>query len=368
MNAPFRPLHIVGAGLCTHAGTDNPAQIGAFLAGFSGARPEPSIKISSGGEADDQLLKIAPIDDPGLPDDYSQRLAAMLESAVDSALRDVADGYLHDHLAVYIVGPSADRVSGAEVDRAHLESAISNADPRLVGARIEWFGAENASQGALGKAIEDVSDGSCSTAIVAGVDSLLHLATFKRLAVEGRFADGVIPGEAAAGIVLSCNGAEHSLARIDGISTRVEPNAGRADEMTTNALAEALRAAMAQASLDDQALRSLWLTSGDLSSTLEWYQTKRRLWFPKVPKHLHHALELGVIEPPDLDDPAPRVHRLPSVFGELGAAALPVAIALVAAEYRMQRQMKRYGFQAPAPTAVCELGEHGTRTAVCITP
>ena len=133
MNATFRPLHIIGAGLCTHAGTDNPAQIGAFLAGFSGARPEPSIKISSGGEADDQLLKVASIDDPGLPDDYSQRLAAMLESAVDSALRDVADGYLHDRVVVYIVGPWADQASGAEVDRAHLESAISRADPRLVG-------------------------------------------------------------------------------------------------------------------------------------------------------------------------------------------------------------------------------------------
>lgn len=111
----------------------------------------------------------------------------------------------------------------------------------------------------------------------------------------------------------------------------------------------------------------LWTSAGSLlAERLEWHQLRRALWQPRLEDERHHAMELGLLEAPQVQDPVPELVRLDRVLGDWGAAALPLQLALAAAGLESVRRWQRFGFPAPAPALVCEAGEQTARGAICL--
>jgi hypothetical protein len=78
---------------------------------------------------------------------------------------------------------------------------------------------------------------------------------------------------------------------------------------------------------------------------------------------------LGEVDAPVPDEqPRKRRLRLGVTTGEIGAATLPMQLALACEQFRHQAHMARFGFHGPRPLLVLENGDYLLRGALCLQP
>jgi len=135
---------------------------------------------------------------------------------------------------------------------------------------------------ALQRAFVAIENGHLSGAIAGGVDSLVRPAHYERLAAKGVLRDansnpqGILPGEAAAFLVLQRNAREgRALARVHGAAAALEPTAGTTTPNTGRALTAALRATQVDAPLKSMPLVICDL-NGDRLRAMEWAMAQTR--------------------------------------------------------------------------------------------
>jgi 3-oxoacyl-[acyl-carrier-protein] synthase-1 len=205
---------------------------------------------------------------------------------------------------------------------------------------------------ALPQALEALASRQMDALVLGGVHTDYDPATIADLAAQGRLhgpknLDAVIPGEAAAFVVLMREDTARRLrlepaARISGIGSATARARPDNDESVFDArgLTTAVRAAAAE--LVTEQLRAGWLLTDhtfESSRILEWQTMATRA----------HAL-FG--SPYHLESPAQRL-------GHLGAASLPLAIALAAEGWKR-------GY-APSAIAIALAGsEAGERGAIVL--
>ncbi len=205
---------------------------------------------------------------------------------------------------------------------------------------------------ALPQALEALASRQMDALVLGGVHTDYDPATIADLAAQGRLhgpknLDAVIPGEAAAFVVLMREDTARRLrlepaARITGIGSAMARARPDNDESVFDAkgLTTAVRAAAAE--LVTEQLRAGWLLTDhtfESSRILEWQTMATRA----------HAL-FG--SPYHLESPAQRL-------GHLGAASLPLAIALAAEGWKR-------GY-APSAIAIALAGsEAGERGAIVL--
>jgi 3-oxoacyl-[acyl-carrier-protein] synthase-1 len=162
--------------------------------------------------------------DPGVS--VEQRWLFMLAGALKDAMVRVGAARLEE-LPLFLSLPM--KTSGGAYDARFLAEELSaRLGVSLLSARIKAF-ADGACGGytALATARSALQRGDCEMCVVAGADSLIGARSLLKLAQDGRLlveenSDGVIPGEAAAALVLSARQRE-PLAIVRGIGFGNEP-------------------------------------------------------------------------------------------------------------------------------------------------
>jgi hypothetical protein len=217
-------------------------------------------------------------------------------------------------------------------------------------------------------------------AILCGADSLVNTLTFFEMAEKGTLAtqehpDGVIPGEGAAAVLIERLPAEpepgqHALAHIAGMASVPELHVGRAAQKPLKGAAQALR--QAAASVPDILDRGSIMIAGrsqGVADDLEWLQVVRQLWPETLGEQERLAMMLGESDTPQPEDrPRPQRIDLSAATGEIGAASVPMQLAVACEQFRFENEMSRFGFAGARPLMVLENGDYPIRGALCLQP
>jgi 3-oxoacyl-[acyl-carrier-protein] synthase-1 len=165
------------------------------------------------------------------------------------------------------------------IDEGDPATAIADAVGDRLGktfdvVRADKFG-RAAGLSALHRAARHLADGRVDVALVGGVDSQLRRAAIARQIERGvlrhdKNPSGVIPGEAAAFVVLMPAGEAHSLARLAGSAVAEEPTAGSDSPNQGEGLTLAVRKARERAGALEAWPRVVCDLNGDRYRALEW--------------------------------------------------------------------------------------------------
>lgn len=351
VSIPFPQTHIRALGLVCAAGDQPFALLGAVGTSLSAATPHPVLTIvDSAGEESPALFAPA----PGLDHlaGREERIAALAAAALGSVLEQwVGCLDVKKVLALTLLPPTEEDEVG------ELEMLLRNELPILAPATLRFAQGAEAALSALRSVCGDLAAGTWEAVIFGGADSLVNADSCCALLQQGRLlgassAEGVFPGEAAAYLVLQADRpgdkTVSSHASITAIEQAPEPHAGQAGDKQMTGLAHAIEGASKQAGIGFDEVEELILTlSTESSSELEWHQTLMRLRPPAAPGRKENSPW----------DPQPL--RLHPTLGELGAATLPVALALACA---------RFEFEHPAMPSllVCDGSAPMLRGAVCL--
>ncbi|BCR03031.1 hypothetical protein DESUT3_01000 [Desulfuromonas versatilis] len=362
---PFPEIWVTGIGLICLAGDQPFALLGAVGSPLSGARPDPLISVPAVGQAGEQAVLTAPIaalEGLGHPGERMQLLAETALSQVLAALPAAID---REQTLVVTLVPEKTAARGSALNPEQLEIAA-----KALGLETAQFRFVEANQGgaaSLAEACRGLAEGTWQTVLFGGVDSLVDAVTCTELALAGRImtvggAEGLVPGEGAAYLVLQAPGntrkdpAPPVRASIKGVAQAPEPHAGDAGSRRMTGLATAAEQVLDQAGLGRHALGGVVVPfGGDTAGALEWHQATQKLWPPNGKAASQDGPALRQAEPP-----APPEELQPHLaLGSLGAAALPINIALACA---------RFEFKHPklGSILVCEAGDGPFRGAVLL--
>lgn len=350
-STPFPRTHIRALGLACATGDQLFSLLGAVGTNISAATPHPVLTIADAAGEETPAL-FAPV--PGLDPlaERVERIATLAVAALGSALDTLAGIADRQKVLVLTWLPSME-----EDDVRDLESLLREDLPDLEHATMRFAQGAEGALAALTAVCKELSAGTWETAIFGGADSLVNADSCRELMEQGRLlastsTEGIYPGEAAAYLVLQADrpgaDATWSHATIAASEQAPEPHDGQGGDKEMTGLAQAIEEVATQGEIRLDEVKELILTLSTESATeLEWHQTLIRLWPPGTPAN-------GENRPQD-----PQPLRLHPTLGELGAATLPVALALGCA---------RFAFEHPTMSSllVCDASEAKLRGAVCL--
>ncbi|MFV2058278.1 MAG: hypothetical protein ACC707_17570 [Thiohalomonadales bacterium] len=218
-------------------------------------------------------------------------------------------------------------------------------------------------------ALAAINEGKFDTLIFAGVDSLVNDITCNELVTQNKLcsntiSDGVIPGEAAACVVIEKIDAKktNALAIIKNLAFAEEPNSGKPHLKQLSGLSQAIQSVTQQAGqLPDDIDCIIRNSTTEQHFELEWYQTTQRIWSNKLSEKDRVAYQLGELdEPPKLKSrKLPEELKTSYTLGEIGAASIPLNLVLAGA---------RFDFNYPVVKncLICEANEFLFRGAILL--
>ena len=342
-------LVVSALGVCCRSGDQPFALFGAVAGQMSGSEADAQLSLAVPGGDEDAKVLTARVAALGDDEDPHERMGLLAETALDQALKSLPEDFDWERLLILTLVPdgrnpralTAPALQRLQMDLSRLREGLSRVVFRFVSCAE---GAVSQLQAACG----EMKQGKWQAVLFGGVDSLVDLVTCTLLAQEDRIAtthnsEGLVPGEGAAYVLLQQEPATASLARLAGIGCSVELHAGDAVDKRMSGLSTAVATALAASNLPPEAIDCVVAPhDGSLSGALEWYQTVERL-FPRREASPRDFEEL----------------LLCRSFGELGAAALPLSLALGCARLE-------FTYPSVKHVMVCETGESQQRGAVLI--
>ncbi|RFA24190.1 hypothetical protein CAI21_22515 [Alkalilimnicola ehrlichii] len=348
---PPEPLALIATGVCTLAGTGDYAAQGAVQLKLNGAKPNPALALAVPDQGAPPVLTAA-LDKELLPPDtpVPERLVFLLAHALLALAKQLDRRYLTADTRLQVLLPSAASARGHAVKPQALKASVLQHAPAF--AACDWHFSRDADGGV--NALQQCLDGDWQQLIFVGVDSLIDAGTVLDFAYDNRAmragaTQGIVPGEAAGAVALTRTPGEQPVrAWLRGWASEAEPAVGQAETESLPGLRTAIKTALQQADIAATDVQAVSHGLGaEIAGDLEWYQTHVAFWRGQR---------------------GPKQQRLHIAFGDVGVAALPLQLALIAAEYDSQRGLARYDFPAPGPVLVCDTPNAPVRGAVCLTP
>jgi hypothetical protein len=265
------------------------------------------------------------------------------------------------------------------VDPERIRSNLTGWLPQLATTPIDFQPYTQGATAALQNALQKLETGETETLLLCGADNLVNALSYNQLAGQNRLAteshgEGVVPGTAAGAIRFQrpSNGenAPPILAKLAGIGSAEEPQAGKAAEHRLEGTYQALTQATGHnPALLQQAATLIQAHNLGSPGEREWHQVAQRLWPIRLDEQQRVAMMLGEIDAPEPAPSAePKRFNLNQVTGETGAAALPLQLALACERFRYTAEITRYGFPTPSPALVCEMSDYPRRGALALVP
>ncbi len=377
----LRPeLTIAAAQVVSFAGDNLEALHAAVLAGMSGARLQTSSVYAVG----DEYSEAAPVLAASSALQGSTRREILFE-LVYRALSPLMSKALEKSdespsISILLPMQAEPYVRAQRIDFEAIKSDLCQAIPAIDPDKLGLVPHHTGATAEIIRLQQLLNAGETKQAILCGADSLINGLTYQAMAEVGtlatkNYSNGIVPGEGAAALLLQLPDPKQDqdnppLANLLAMASVPEPHVGRAGDSVLKGAAEALR----QASKRDATLLSeapLILTGGAQGTVgeLEWHQLERQLWPETLEEEQRIAMMLGEVDAPVPNaEPRPQRLNLTAVMGDLGAAALPMELAVACEHFRYQVHMARYGFPTPRPLFVLENGDYPMRGAVCLQP
>ncbi len=373
-------LTIVDAQVVSFAGTTLEALHAAVLAGMSGA----TLQTSSVYAVGDEYAEASPVLAATMTLQGTTRREILLELiyyALSPLMARTQQG-VDDMPLVSILLPMQEvpYVRAQAIDFEAMKRDLCAAIPELDPDKLKLVPHHTGAIAELIRLQQQLVEGKAKQAILCGADSLINGLTYQMMAEAETLAtknktDGIVPGEGAAALLFQQPGFEQApnkplLANLHAMANVEEPNVGKASQLPVTGAAEALRLSSraAPAWLNET---PLILTGGaqGVSDDLEWHQLERLLWSDTLDEQQRIAMTLGEVDAPvPKARPRPQQLNLASVMGEVGAAALPLQLAVACEHFHYQASMARYGFAKARPLFVLENGDYPIRAAICLQP
>jgi len=372
------PIAITGLGIACHSGDQPHNLIRSVIGQMSGVCLSEDHQIPSDDGSTVAMARMAPVAEYGdMPE--RERMYQLTTNALRNAAAQLPANIKPDSVLIVIMVSPEFVTRFNKIDTSHLENYLK---AEIAGLETITFRImpNNLSVGssAFRSAISELNEGKWQAIIFGGADSLisldkcLELDEDKRLNTVGK-RDGLVPGEAAAFVVLqSTESATKSttpvLAYLRGLGISVEPNARNADIEATDGLSNAINQAFTQAGIGATDIQGIVHNLGaETVQSLEWHHTTQAIWPRRVSEQQRLAVQNGEIEQAEIpDDPIPDIECPYQTMGEVGAAALPMQIATALAWIKYDAHQAKWGFPVRNHLLVCDTPDAPERGALII--
>lgn len=364
--APVEPIVITGVGVITHAGDQPFGLLGAVAAPIGIAKPSKHLEARS--LQDRSAVPVYTCEIAGLPrTDPAECLFLLLAAVLMPLLEEALES--GEKCLLYCAVPDPRTARGEAIDPRQWKTKLCDLDLRFESIEMRFASDVNSAQ-ALAQCVQELREGKWRQVLFGGVDSLVDIHTCGALAdrlMTTKTPDGLIPGEAAAFLVLETekqarqNPPTRIWATIRGMSFAPEPNGRDADDKTVTGLVRATQASLSQAQLSASDIDAVVFPLGaEQVGHFEWYQVNRALWPRRISEQQRLAVQLGEIADAEIPaDPTPEILRPYVSLGEIGAATLPVSLALACARFEFEHPKAEH-------ILVCEAGDAPTRGAILL--
>jgi hypothetical protein len=368
-------------GTSTISLVEGPSQVllSAVLNGISGSRLHKEMRYAD--PIDPNITSpavIAPMAD--LPDELPLRILEILDKTL-AALGDRLSEVDSSKVGVTLIMPS-DR-AGATLDKEMIGDILWSYLPDLQPRSLEVISENHSATGALKRLCVKLQAGEIESALFCGVDSHIDAQRYDELAIDGRLLtlskpQGLIPGEGGSAVLLEAlnhlksSNREKPIPRaiMGNLAFEPEPNVGAAEEKPMTGLVKAMRAAVGKRKeLLANTGAIFYALPSEIVFDLEWHQAKKQLWPQRLEESQRVAMMLGEKAAPQIEGEDNRQeYNLSNCLGEIGAATLPMLMALVCEKIQFDATYERWGFPVDNPLMICELGVHPWRGALWLTP
>ncbi|VAW98083.1 hypothetical protein MNBD_GAMMA22-1166 [hydrothermal vent metagenome] len=340
-------LVITSYGLESVAGNQDFALFGAVAARLSCAAEDANHVVASpSGKGFDAALTAAmPKFSVFGPTD---RLQLSLEGAISHAAEFLLNSKLEQKKHLILIVLPAERCNF--IDKKEWQKSIQAELEQFSDLHFSFLKSDANVVKHLQIVSEKLNSNEFNSVLFAASDSLLDQLTIDILNEQKRLcsaalSDGLIPGEAAACVVIQKMDAkldprsQHVRAIIKGLAHVDEPNTGKADKKSLAGLGLAIKLASENAGQHPDNIDCVVRTGvTERRSAMEWLQTTNTVWPNTLPEQLRVAYQIGELdEPPKLKPrKMPEELDVSLALGEIGAASIPLGLVLACARFDFQ--------------------------------
>jgi 3-oxoacyl-[acyl-carrier-protein] synthase I len=292
---------------------------------LSGVRPHGCLEAPLPGKRETAPVLFVPVADlEGLQTPF-ERISVLAEEALKSAADQLPEEIPAEAILILTLIPSPRTPRGANLDPEELQRVLAACHPGLTSACFRFAPIDQGAVETLDQVRAELQEGKCQAVIFGGVDSLVDMVSLSERVNRGEAmiqgaAEGTLPGEGAAYLVLQNQPTENCRARLDALSTTPEPHHGQAHDKPLTGMSAAIQQVLQNAGITADNLDSIVLPFEETAAdSLEWHQVLEAVWsrkenVPRTFEVLHPAASLG----------------------DTGAAALPLALALGCARFEFE--------------------------------
>ncbi len=350
-STPLTEIAISGTGLACQAGDQPFALFGAIATCLSGSTPHDDLCAQGSGKGGaGKPILIVPVAGLENLDTPQERISTLAGSALQQALESLPPGSEEKDLLVLTLIPEEGTARRGTLDLEQLQSTLKNQHSGLATACFRFASPDQGAVKQLSEACTELAEGKWQLVLFGGADSLVDIATCTSLIQENKAmprggAGGVIPGEAAAYLLLEKSPNKTNAPVIYAMAAAEEPHTGQADLQKMTGLATALNHTLSEANLTPADIKSIALPlGGNRVDDLEWHQVVENLWSRRenIPREFEEMKPY-------------------TTLGDTGAAKIPLALVLGFARLE-------FHFPSVSQVLVCEASHHSPRGALCLKP
>lgn len=306
---------------------------------------------------------------------YKQKIIDLLIFSIGQKLKFMNSHKQAERICVHIVLPDESKEE-SEDNGEYVMSSLMDFLGETFRIRLSTSYVRDGTLRALDKCITLLDEDECDHIFFGGVDSLINPKMIQSYAQSNRLltdklSDGTGLGEGLAFAHLSKPDQQENKsprAYIGSISYVEEPNNGLAASKHLTGLANSVRALLDNDGLTAGDVHTIVHNyGGDISSVYERQQFINDIWPNKLPEDLRVAVQLGEIEHAENPNEFTPEEICPTqTLGELGAASIPVQLALAVGFYKSENLFVRYGIPAENKILLCESNNTRWRGAMCV--
>ena len=306
---------------------------------------------------------------------YKQKIIDLLTFSIGQKLKFMNGHKKAERICVHVVLPDDGKDESGDIGEDVMSSLMEFLGETLR-IRLSTSFVSDGTLRALDKCITLLEEDECDHVFFGGVDSLINSKMIHTYAENNRLltdklSDGTGLGEGLAFAHLSKPDQQESKtprAYISTISYAEEPNNGMAESHHLTGLANSVQALLSEDGLTARDIHTIVHNyGGDISSVYERHQFIHDIWPNELPEDLRVAIQLGEIEHANNPNEYTPEEICPTqTLGELGAASVPVQLALAAGFYKSENLFVRFGIPAVNKILLCESNNTNWRGAMCV--
>ncbi len=379
---PNASINIKATQVVSFAGESSEMLHAAVMAGMSGAGLQTSSLYAVGDEyAEAAPVLAAPMSLLGAT--RSECITELIYRALSPLISRVhSKGNSPVPMISILLPMHSDRYIRAQrIDFEEIKETLCKAIPELDAERVTLTPHQLGATAELLRMQQLLAEKSETEMILCGADSLINSLTYLDMAERGILAtkahmDGVVPGEGAAAILFELDQVGQTedvsppLAKIIGMASVAEVHVGQAAQYPLKAAVTAMRQASVSAPSLLETTEKIFVGQAQgLADDLEWNQIVRQLWPQILSEQERLAMMMGEVDTPQpAERERPQRIKLSSATGEVGAASLPMQLAIACEQFRFEANMARFGYPPSKPVVVLENGDYPIRGAIVLHP